>query len=424
MIVVAVVACGGTAERSPTAASDGSGLATAPASAAATHGAAISRPPVLKAPAYASRIVVPDLGIDLPVISGDLQPPPNYPFCDVAAYITRFSQPYESGVTYLSAHAQEGMFLPLLEAAQRDEGEELVGVTVDVYTSDAMRYRYAIERIVPHATDYAVVATLPLDERTLVLQTSEGPFGTTEKLQVVATAVDEAAVDPAEANPEAKPRDCRPDASDGTDPAGGSASPGKDRTIEVAKPTPSWRPVPEPSPMPAASAGGGLAPAHVASRVVVEDLGIDLPVISGDLQPPPNYPFCDVAAYVTFLAQPGEPGTTYLTAHARKGMFLPLLEASQRDDGRELLGVTADVYTTDALRYRYEIWLVRRHITDRSIATDGLQDQEQRLVLQTSEGASGTKEKFAVAATLVSIEPADPGFAVPEARPRDCRPDE
>jgi hypothetical protein len=103
-------------------------------------------------------------------------------------------------------------------------------------------------------------------------------------------------------------------------------------------------------------------------------------------------------------------------------MFLPLLEASERDDGRELLGVTADVYTTDALRYRYEIWLVRRHITDRSIATDGLQPDEQRLVLQTSEGPSGTAEKFAVAATLVSIDPADPEAAVPEARPRDCRP--
>ena len=86
-------------------------------------------------------------------------------------------------------------------------------------------------------------------------------------------------------------------------------------------------------------------------------------------------------------------------------MFLPLLEASERDNGRELLGVTADVYTTDALRYRYEIWLVRRHITDRSIATDGLQPDEQRLVLQTSEGPSGTTEKLAVAAALVRHRP-------------------
>jgi len=103
-------------------------------------------------------------------------------------------------------------------------------------------------------------------------------------------------------------------------------------------------------------------------------------------------------------------------------MFLPLLEASRRDDGRGLLGVTVDVYTTDALRYRYEIWLVRRHITDRAIATDGLQPGEHRLVLQTSEGPAGTAEKLGTAARLTSIDPADPAFAVPEAKPRDCQP--
>jgi len=375
---------------------------------------------VLQPPAYASRVVVEELGIDLPIISGDLQPPPNYPLCDVAAYITRFSQPYETGVTYLSAHAQKGMFLPLLEAAQRDDGKELKGVTVDVYTSDAMRYRYEISEVVPHAVDYAVVATLPLEERTLVLQTSEGPFGTTEKLQVVATAVDEAPADPAEANPEAKPRDCRPDPLKSGDPAT-SAPPAGQQVVEVVAPTPDWEPVPMPSAAPAPSASG-LAPAHVPSRVVVDELGIDLPVISGDLQPPPNYPFCDVAAYITFLGRPAEPGTTYITAHAQEGMFLPLLEASRRDDGRGLLGVTVDVYTTDALRYRYEIWLVRRHITDRAIATDGLQPGEHRLVLQTSEGPAGTAEKLGTAAMLTSIDPADPAFAVPEAKPRDCQP--
>nr|MBA3852699.1 hypothetical protein [Chloroflexota bacterium] len=357
-----------------------------------------SRPPLLQPPAYASRVTVVESGIDLPVVSGDLQPPPNYPFCDVAAYVTRFGQPYETGVTYISAHAQEGMFLPLLEASQRRDGQELIGQRVDVYTNDGMRYGYRIERVKRHAEDYEILAELPLDERRLILQTSEGPFGTTEKLQVLAVPVDESPVDIAEATPEADPRDCRPEELTG----GATASPGPEASpVIISAPTPSLPPdgvaTPAPSgpsgsavptapastaPGSSPAAGSTFAPAHHASRVVVEELDIDLPVISGDLQPPPNYPFCDVAAYVTFLAQPGEPGTTYITAHAQEGMFLPILDASDRRDGQEMLGMTVDVYTSDALRYRYEIWQVWRHITDRDIATQGLQPGEQRLVLQ------------------------------------------
>lgn len=175
-----------------------------------TPGPAVPRVPALEPPAYASRVVIPGLDIDLPVISGDLQPPPSYPLCDVAAYVTRFGQPYEQGVTYISAHAQKGMFLPLLEASQRQDGEELLGLGVEVYTSDGRRFSYRIERVVRHAVDYAVLSEIPLDERNLILQTSEGLYGTTEKLQVVAAFEEETTVDPAEATPEARPRDCRP----------------------------------------------------------------------------------------------------------------------------------------------------------------------------------------------------------------------
>ncbi len=411
----------------------GSGGSVAPASgpaapsAPAGPSAPASRVPVLQPPAYASRIVIADLAIDLPVVSGDLQPPPSYPLCDVAAYVTRFGQPYETGITYISAHAQEGMFLPLLEGSQRDDGRQLLGTRIDVYTNDGMRYGYAIERVVRHVTDYGIVTDLSPDERTLILQTSEGPYGTTEKVQFLAVPLDEAAVDPAEANPEPRPRDCRPPELVGEeDPPKPSEAPPAQEPVVVSEPTPSSAPVEMPSPMASAGPTGGLGlgEAEVASRVVVTGLGIDMPVISGDLQPPPNYPFCDVAAYVTFLGQPHEPGTTYLTAHAQEGMFLPLLEASQRNDGRELLGMNVDVYTTHALRYRYRIWQVRRHILDRAIATEGLQADEHRLVLQTSEGPYGTLEKIAVAARLLDVEPTDARSAVPTARPRDCRPPE
>lgn len=164
----------------------------------------------LEPPAYASRVVLPGLAIDLPVISGDLQPPPNYPLCDVAAYVTRFGQPYEPGVTYISAHAQRGMFLPLLEASQRSDGQELLGQRVEVYTNDGRLFGYQIERVVRHATDYAILSEISLDERHLILQTSEGPYGTFEKLQVVASFQEEQAVDLTAARPEASPRDCRP----------------------------------------------------------------------------------------------------------------------------------------------------------------------------------------------------------------------
>jgi hypothetical protein len=175
-----------------------------------TPGPTVPRVSPLKPPAYASRVVVPKLGIDLPVISGDLQPPPNYPFCDVAAYVTRFNQPYETGVTYISAHAQAGMFLPLLEASTRADGAELLGQAVEVYTSDGRRFDYRIERVVRHAVDYAVLNEIALDQRTLILQTSEGPVGTLEKLQVIAALEAEATVDVAVAAPPAAPRDCRP----------------------------------------------------------------------------------------------------------------------------------------------------------------------------------------------------------------------
>lgn len=165
---------------------------------------------LLEPPAFASRVVLPEQGIDLPVISGDLQPPPAYPLCDVAAYVTLFRQPHEPGVTYISAHAQTGMFLPLLDASRRQDGAELIGQQALVYTNDGTRYEYRIERVIRHAEDYSFMSDLALSDRYLVLQTSEGPQGTPQKLQVLAAYVAEEEVDVAEATPPAQPRDCRP----------------------------------------------------------------------------------------------------------------------------------------------------------------------------------------------------------------------
>jgi hypothetical protein len=166
-----------------------------------------------------------------------------------------------------------------------------------------------------------------------------------------------------------------------------------------------------------------VEPAATATRVVVPALGIDLPVISRlqDVpgQGPDRYPPCDVALWHDAFVQPSQSGTTYLYAHARAGMFLPLLEASERRDGEEMLGALVEVYTADGRLYLYEITRVKRHAVDFSLATSAAPG-EQRLILQTSEGPRGTVPKLQVAATLVSELVAEPGAARPEPRPRPC----
>jgi hypothetical protein len=186
---------------------------------------------------------------------------------------------------------------------------------------------------------------------------------------------------------------------------------------EAPSPTPaSPEPSPEPSPTP--------DPDVRASRVRIPSLRIDLPVVPGDLEVRGNrnfYPLCDVAQYIMELVQPGQEGTTYIYAHAQRGMFLPMLKASWRNNGKEMEGALVEVYTTDSQLHLYEIFRVKRHATDLSIAFN-VEPGEQRLVLQTSEGPEGVIPKLQVAARPIGVVPADPAEAMPEARPRACPP--
>lgn len=173
---------------------------------------------------------------------------------------------------------------------------------------------------------------------------------------------------------------------------------------------------------PAKPAGSGTP--VVATRVVIPVLGIDLPIVSGDLKiqgNPPRYPLCDVAEYLTSFKQPGEGGTTYLFAHARQGMFLPLLQGSLRDDGTAMRGALVEVYTNGPNTYVYQISEVKRHAVDLSLARD-IKPGEERLILQTSEGPSGTVPKLQVAARLVETRASPEGTNVPVPRPRVCAP--
>ena len=167
--------------------------------------------------------------------------------------------------------------------------------------------------------------------------------------------------------------------------------------------------------------GGGIVtpsfpPDRVATRIVIRRLSIDLPVM---LQTDNYgiYPLCDVALYQPLLGQPGQGRATYIYAHARDGMFRPLLLASEVNNGRRMLGMTVEVYTSDDWRFLYTISEVRRHTRD---LNDAVNTTTERLWMQTSEGPNGTVPKLQVVADFLSAEKTTPREAHPDARPRIC----
>jgi hypothetical protein len=171
---------------------------------------------------------------------------------------------------------------------------------------------------------------------------------------------------------------------------------------------------------PLASVGPSADPSapadRVATRVRVAALKIDLPVVKPGR--PKEYPLCDVAQWLGALGQPGQGRATYLYAHARTGMFLPLLDASLTKKGRaKLLGMVVEIWTSDDQRFLYEIVDVRRHqltLDDATAATD------EELWLQTSEGPKGTPGKLQVVARPLSQESSDHASAHPKAKPVVC----
>lgn len=150
-------------------------------------------------------------------------------------------------------------------------------------------------------------------------------------------------------------------------------------------------------------------PDRVATRVRIAALDIDMPIVKG----PAGYPYCNVAMYLKELRQPGQGGATYLYGHARTGMFLPLLETSEKKQ----LGMVVEVWTSDDFRFLYEIVDVRRNQTS---LDDPLSAETDELWLQTSEGPRGTVGKTQVVALPLSVERADPADAHPKAKPVDC----
>ena len=112
-----------------------------------------ARPP-LDEPSVPVRITIPGLGIDLPVVSSERNVPGNargYPLCDVAQYWTLYDLPGAPGTTWVYAHAQAGMFLPMLLRAEATAGAGLMGKLVTLQLRDGRLLRYRIDEVKQHA---------------------------------------------------------------------------------------------------------------------------------------------------------------------------------------------------------------------------------------------------------------------------------
>jgi hypothetical protein len=258
------------------------------------------------------------------------------------------------------------------------------------------------------------------------------PVGCTNQATPVATLTP-TAIDIAIGSPTAEPTlefTATPEPTDAATPAP-TPTPTAASTPTTTPWLPPWTPLPptttpkppptdDPSSSPDPTDGEGtLVPVKtgnaVPTRIVVAALHIDLPVIYGK----PGYPVCNVAMYLSNFVNPGQPGSTYIYAHARTGMFLPLLNQSKINNGAAMIGMLVKVYTKDKKLHLYRIFRVKRHATDFSLALD-LKRGEHRLIMQTSEGPHGTIPKLQVAARPIGIYASTAAAALPTPHPKNC----
>ena len=119
------------------------------------------------------------------------------------------------------------------------------------------------------------------------------------------------------------------------------------------------------------------------------------------------------------LGQPGQGRAVYLYAHARTGMFLPILNASKVSNGKKMIGMVVEVWTSDDQRFLYVVTKVKRHVPfDKAVGPAVVATNEQ-LWLQTSEGR-GTEPKVQLFAEPLSQEPASHDEANPRPKPVNC----
>ena len=167
----------------------------------------------------------------------------------------------------------------------------------------------------------------------------------------------------------------------------------------------------------APSASPSADPNRVSTRVRIAALDIDLPVV-----PPPgdaSYPLCNVAMWIDALGQPGQGRATYLYAHARQGMFLPLLTQSKIQNGKKLIGMVVEVWTSDDQRFLYEITEVRRHQLDPRRCGEAPTTSSSGC--RPRRGRRARLGKPQVVAEPLSQEASDHAYGPPEAAPGRVR---
>ena len=154
---------------------------------------------------------------------------------------------------------------------------------------------------------------------------------------------------------------------------------------------------------------------RVATRVRIAALEIDLPIVK---PPRPTATRCATSRCTSSsLGQPGEGKATYLYAHARDGMFLPLLDASQDQERQEDAG-----HGRGGLDERRPALPVRDHRGPAPPADldDAIAAKTEELWLQTSEGPKGTPGKPRSSPSRCPQEDADPADAHPTAEAVVC----
>jgi hypothetical protein len=150
-----------------------------------------------------------------------------------------------------------------------------------------------------------------------------------------------------------------------------------------------------------------------ATRVAVSGIGINLPVIRGTSA----YPPCRVGLYLPAVAQPREPGITFIYAHARTGMFLPLLTSWRNNRGASLIGRTVIVWTSDSYANYYRILKVR---VTANVMAGVTSLTSERLWLQTSTGPNTTYPKLVVEAYRYKTVKSTYAAAHPTPHPLSC----
>jgi LPXTG-site transpeptidase (sortase) family protein len=149
-------------------------------------------------------------------------------------------------------------------------------------------------------------------------------------------------------------------------------------------------------PVPPASAtliptATNTTPIAAGYRIKIPRLAIELPIAEGDLErdtvrqeTPERFAF-----HLPGSAIPGDPGNSYIYAHARHGMFLSLWNAREGD---EIL-----IITPDARELRYFVSKVQPRVEPGDVSW-AERTVDERLTLQTSTGPAPGDPRFVVIA--------------------------